>query len=48
MNVELTKEQFANLIRATCIATDVIGLISDMVSEDYKKQYGEMDELKMC
>jgi len=46
MNIELSKEQLANLIRATCIATDIIGLISDMVSEDYKKRYEEIDELK--
>jgi len=46
MNVELTKEQFANILRAVYIANDIIGLISDMVSEDYKKQYGEMDELR--
>jgi hypothetical protein len=46
MNIELTKEQFANILRAVYIANDIIGLISDMVSEDYKKQYGEMDELR--
>lgn len=46
MNVELTKEQFANILRAVYLANDIIGLISDMVSEDYKKQYDEMDKLR--
>jgi len=46
MNIELSKEQLANIIRATCIATDIIGLISDMVSEDYKKRYEEIEDLK--
>jgi hypothetical protein len=46
MNIELTKEQFANILRAVYIANDIIGLISDMVSEDYKKKYAEMDELR--
>jgi len=46
MNIELTKEQFANILRAVYIANDIIRLISDMVSEDYKKQYTEMEELR--
>lgn len=46
MTIELTKEQFANIIRSVCIANDILGVLSDMVSEKYNKRADEIEELK--
>ena len=48
MNIELTKEQYEQLIVASGMAGAVLGLLNDMTDGDvdYEKQYQKMDALE--
>jgi hypothetical protein len=45
--IELTKEQYKELLFMSAIANSVVGILGDMLSEgDYKKQSERMNELE--
>lgn len=46
MNLELNKEQYQNLIRALEVTGYVYGPLGDFISDDFKKQGGEIEDLE--
>jgi hypothetical protein len=48
MRIELSKQQFINLLEMSCIANSVLGILGDVLPEDtgYKKKSDEMEELE--
>jgi len=45
MKIDLTKQEYKSLLRATDIANFVYGIMGDMVDEKYKKPSKKTDEL---
>jgi len=45
MQIELSKEQYKSLLRATDVAGFIYGVMGDAVDEKYKKQSNEIDGL---
>jgi len=47
MKIELTKEQYINLLTMSHIANSVLGILGDVIPEtDYKKKSDEMEKLE--
>jgi len=47
MKIELTKEQYVNLLKISHIANSVLGILGDVFSEmEYKKKSDEAEELE--
>jgi hypothetical protein len=47
MKIELTKEQYKNLLEVSHIANSVLGLLGDVLpGKEYKKKVDEMDNLE--
>lgn len=48
MTVELTKKQFMSLITAVEAGSAIYGILGDIVSDRYKKQSNNIEEVRNC
>lgn len=46
MKINLTKKQYESLIKAVEAGSSVYGILGDMVSDDYKKESDEIEDLQ--